>query len=635
MAIRSGFFNSVNGDRKYNARDISRLFDGMITDGVFLHWGNHFAMEPASSGLSVIVKSGRCWFNHAWVENDSNYTATFSMADPALSRTDAIVVEIDERDEYRRGTIKIVKGTAGGGNPSITKTEQVHQYVLAYVTIPAAATKLTASAITIKVGQGECPYAAGILDRVPIDEIWAQWNASFNEWFTSAKNTFSTEWSGLKAQFNTEWSGLKTQFNTEWQERKDEFDTWFAELNTILDENVATNLYNMIEEVNTSLNTRIDEVVQYVDDTAGELVSSTSGRYVTAYVSQVFTESGTFTLDADIIRNDDVIKVIAVGPGGNGWDGGGTGNVGGGGGGGYVRVVNIGISTLYTNLVDVPVTITDTVTSFGTLVSASKGGDAKPVSSNYDSSSKVYTITYSTGGTGGSGGGGGGTGSLHDVPVLSESYLKWTLKLANGGVGAFGGGGGGGGGCVSLRYSTSVTVEITGGYGGGASTGALPGQGSAKNPNINESNMLKLWNPGVSGGTGNAAPTNAPTKIPTESAIGGNGSSDYVWAKDPTKSYLLWGGNGGGGGGGYGGRGGDGGHISGVSADGDNYGISAKGGNGYGAGGGGNGIYGGGGGGGYGSTHFAETDTSSLGTGKGAKGIVIIQYYKRLLVLDS
>lgn len=636
MAIRSGFFNSVNGDRKYNARDISRLFDGMITDGVFLHWGNHFAMEPASSGLSVIVKSGRCWFNHAWVENDSNYTATFSMADPALSRTDAIVVEIDERDEYRRGTIKIVKGTVGGGNPTITKTEQVHQYVLAYVTIPAAATKLTASAITIKVGQGECPYAAGILDRVPIDEIWAQWNASFNEWFNSAKNTFNTEWSGLKTQFNTEWSGLKTQFNTEWQERKDEFDTWFAELNTILDENVATNLYNRIEEVNTSLNNRIDEVTQYVDDTAGNLVSSTSGRYVTEYVSQIFTESGTFTLDADIIKNGDTIKVTAVGPGGNGYDNGSSDIVGGGGAGGYVRVESIGISSLKKNLVDVPVTITDTVTSFGTLVSASKGGNAYPISSNYNSSTKEYTIIYSAGGNGGSGGGGGGTESLHAVPVLSEAYSRWTLNLGNGGAGTFGGGGSAGGGCISLKYSVGITITMNSGYGGGSGSGNSPGDNSGKNTQVTESDTTKLWNPGSSGGFGKVAPTDAPTKIPTETARGGYGTSGYAYGYDPSKNYLLWGGNGGGGGGGYGGRGGDGGRLSGINAEGYPYGYSAKGGNGYGAGGGGKGRYGGGGGGGgYGSTHFAETDASESSSGKGAKGIVIVQYYKRLLVLDD
>ena len=35
MAIKYGFFNSVSGDRKYNADDISNYFLKLISDGVF------------------------------------------------------------------------------------------------------------------------------------------------------------------------------------------------------------------------------------------------------------------------------------------------------------------------------------------------------------------------------------------------------------------------------------------------------------------------------------------------------------------------------------------------------------------------------------------------------------------------
>lgn len=35
MTITSGFFNSRGGDRKYNAEQMSRYFDKLITSGVF------------------------------------------------------------------------------------------------------------------------------------------------------------------------------------------------------------------------------------------------------------------------------------------------------------------------------------------------------------------------------------------------------------------------------------------------------------------------------------------------------------------------------------------------------------------------------------------------------------------------
>ena len=62
MAFTYGFFNSLNGDRKYTAEQLSSIFDGLITDGVFDSIGDILATVPGS-GMQVIVKSGKAWFN--------------------------------------------------------------------------------------------------------------------------------------------------------------------------------------------------------------------------------------------------------------------------------------------------------------------------------------------------------------------------------------------------------------------------------------------------------------------------------------------------------------------------------------------------------------------------------------------
>ena len=58
MAFTYGFFNSLNGDRKYTAEQLSSIFDGLITDGVFDSIGDILATVPGS-GMQVIVKSGK------------------------------------------------------------------------------------------------------------------------------------------------------------------------------------------------------------------------------------------------------------------------------------------------------------------------------------------------------------------------------------------------------------------------------------------------------------------------------------------------------------------------------------------------------------------------------------------------
>ena len=58
MSVNSGFFNAVNGDRTYNADDLSQFFDGIISDGIFKYFKNELKVT-ANKGLSVRVLNGK------------------------------------------------------------------------------------------------------------------------------------------------------------------------------------------------------------------------------------------------------------------------------------------------------------------------------------------------------------------------------------------------------------------------------------------------------------------------------------------------------------------------------------------------------------------------------------------------
>lgn len=75
MALTFGFFDSVNGDRKYNARDFGRLFNGIITDGIFANIGEHLNVTPTEPpSMAVVIGTGRAWINGTWANNDTPYT---------------------------------------------------------------------------------------------------------------------------------------------------------------------------------------------------------------------------------------------------------------------------------------------------------------------------------------------------------------------------------------------------------------------------------------------------------------------------------------------------------------------------------------------------------------------------------
>ena len=58
MAISSGFYNSVNGDRTYDADQFGSLFDGIIAPGVFPNVGDKFRVRPTKQRYVCICG---CW----------------------------------------------------------------------------------------------------------------------------------------------------------------------------------------------------------------------------------------------------------------------------------------------------------------------------------------------------------------------------------------------------------------------------------------------------------------------------------------------------------------------------------------------------------------------------------------------
>lgn len=197
MAVTSGFYNSVNHDRKYNAMQIANLLDGVINDGVFMTVGDHFAVTE-NSGMTIKVGIGRAWFNMTWLYNDSQLVLAVEPSDLTLPRIDAVVVEVNTSQEVRASTIKIVKGTPNASPvaPTMVSTATIHQYPLAFITVDANVSTITGSKITNKVGTTSCPYVNGLLETSTVEAQTAAWEAMFNEWFDGVKDTLDEEVAG-------------------------------------------------------------------------------------------------------------------------------------------------------------------------------------------------------------------------------------------------------------------------------------------------------------------------------------------------------------------------------------------------------------------------------------------------------
>ena len=192
MAFTCGFFNSENGDRKYNAEQMSAIFDGIIADGVFTTIGDHMAVS-AGTGMQVLVGTGKAWFDHTWNVNDAAYPLAIAASDVTLSRIDAIVLETNHSDSVRLNKLRVVQGTVASSpaKPTLTNSEKVHQHPLAWVTVKPGVTQIAASAIENAVGTSVCPFVTGIIATTAIDDLFNQWNGEFDEWFDNLKAQLS------------------------------------------------------------------------------------------------------------------------------------------------------------------------------------------------------------------------------------------------------------------------------------------------------------------------------------------------------------------------------------------------------------------------------------------------------------
>lgn len=317
MAFTFGFYNSLNHDRKYNAIQMSQIFDGMILDGVYSTVGNHFIVRAAPTASTVIVGSGRAWFDHTWNYNDSDMILTAPQSDILMNRIDAIILDIYSAEQSRTNDIIWVQGVpaTNPAKPTLIKQLGHTQYPLAYVLRKPNVETITAADITNAVGTSECPFVTGLLEHISIDQLLTQWRAQWDEYYNvqvADMDATSTLWKQQWQQFYELYTADMNATGASWKEQwetwfdsytesssealrlwmdaeKETILTWFEDLQDILNGDVAVNLANeiialkkradILEEFDDILSTEF-AVYHGIDDAAGNGITDNSGNVI-------------------------------------------------------------------------------------------------------------------------------------------------------------------------------------------------------------------------------------------------------------------------------------------------------------------------------------------------------------------
>lgn len=267
MAYRSGLFNSVNGDRKYQAAHFAEYFATFIGNGVFPNPSNGLQVY-AKENMTVTIKPGKAWINGYYFVNDSDCDLKIENADGVLKRKDRIVLRFDT--STRLITPQIRKGvfSASPVAPTIQRDGDAYELALATVSIEKGTVTITqASIVDERLDTTVCGIVHGVVDQVDTATLFSQyqtWYAekmeqyntlmtnaetSFNNQLQAQQTAFDNQSATNQSAFDTQLSDNQSAFDNQTIVNQQTFDDWLASLQTILDGDVAGNLLNILNDL--------------------------------------------------------------------------------------------------------------------------------------------------------------------------------------------------------------------------------------------------------------------------------------------------------------------------------------------------------------------------------------------------
>ena len=212
MSVSYGFYSSLytnNGyDTLYQSGEISKLFNGLIIDGIYLSsrpndsTNKQFMVSADANDMSIKVAPGKAWFLGTYTISDSFLSFNIDDADSNYDRIDALVIEVntqfsgyDPGPVYaeRFNNLKIVKGTPALSpeKPTMAHADGIDQYPIAYITVSKGTEAIRPYDIDYVVGI-ETPYFAWLCERLSIAELYSKWKPildvqtmPFITWFES------------------------------------------------------------------------------------------------------------------------------------------------------------------------------------------------------------------------------------------------------------------------------------------------------------------------------------------------------------------------------------------------------------------------------------------------------------------
>lgn len=191
--ITCGFFNSINGDRTYNAEQMNNPYKRIVSNGVFADKNKSDDFKVQATGeMRVLINKGDGIFDGKWATNDSPYELVVPVADVYNPRIDAIIFRVNYVE--RLGEVILVQGVPSENPiaPDIIRNDKYIDYRLANIYVDKNVFGINEIDITDTRASSECGFVTHLLEQSDVTTLYSQWQAQFENWFLNIKETIAT-----------------------------------------------------------------------------------------------------------------------------------------------------------------------------------------------------------------------------------------------------------------------------------------------------------------------------------------------------------------------------------------------------------------------------------------------------------
>lgn len=301
--VKYGFFDSSNGDRRYNASDFAGYFEGLISDGVYQGVDKELRVD-AGTGMQVVINPGRAKILNRYLKVKDAGTLDLEPSDPQYNRWDRIYIYADLNK--RECGIGVKKGIAQAGSyeaAELVNNEFRKEYALADIQVMANTT--TVYDIRSKIGGNLCPYVSVITPNVDVTKIVQQYQDAI-----------------IRAE--NELEETQKKFDNYITTKTNEVNNWFNQLETDLNTKKYLNRYTLcIRSINKDCN-EIDinysfkfgdknySITYDTIDSAGEIAFlHYNGKQLTESVDWVCND-GILSLTSSTFKSGDYVDFTIV-----------------------------------------------------------------------------------------------------------------------------------------------------------------------------------------------------------------------------------------------------------------------------------------------------------------------------------